>query len=573
MLNMIRLSSTIFSPPQIPQQRMKSRLATLALCTVFYAALFLAFGTTLRAQADADSLRRFILPATDDTLKVRRLTELAKTLANAGKYDSALAAAHWANVLAARLGEKRGVVDALYQRGRIYYFQGDYSTSLNFFNQSLSIAEQIGYQQGISDNLNNIGGVYQSQNQYSQALKYHFKSLTVNEELGDKRGIARSLNNIGVIYDSQSQYPKALEFHLKSLKISEELGNKKGIANSLNNIGGIYISLSERSQALDYYLRSLKIREELDDRRGTATSLHNIGRIHHEQSKYNQALEYHLKSLEIREEIGDQLGIAESLLAIGLVCTDIGEVNRDKSQYSKALEYYSKSLNISKEIGSSIGIATSLHNISNVYSLQNKFNQALISAQDALEIYKKVGALEAEIRIQFLLSTIHAGLGNYKAAYAAQSEHYALKDSLFNADNAKRLAALQADYDAQKRTAKEKLRAAEVRHKAELAAQERDRITQFQYAAIAGVVLLVLALALAGRRLNAESAWGQRLGRFVSFAAVVMLVEFALLFLDPTLDRLTGGAPLWRMAANVGIAVVIAPLHGLVEARLRALRA
>jgi hypothetical protein len=110
----------------------------------------------------------------------------------------------------------------------------------------------------------------------------------------------------------------------------------------------------------------------------------------------------------------------------------------------------------------------------------------------------------------------------------------------------------------------------EARHKAELAAQEKERQTQLQYAAIAGVVLFVLALALAGRRVKTERVWWQRFDRFISFAAVVMLVEFALLFLDPWLDRVTGGVPLWRMAANVGIAAVIAPLHGLVEARLTA---
>jgi predicted ferric reductase len=93
---------------------------------------------------------------------------------------------------------------------------------------------------------------------------------------------------------------------------------------------------------------------------------------------------------------------------------------------------------------------------------------------------------------------------------------------------------------------------------------------QFQYAAIAGVVLFVLALALAGRRVKVERSWWQRFDRFVSFAAVVMLIEFALLFLDPWLDRITGNAPLWRMAANVGIAAVIAPLYGQVEERLRA---
>ncbi len=46
-------------------------------------------------------------------------------------------------------------------------------------------------------------------------------------------------------------------------------------------------------------------------------------------------------------------------------------------------------------------------------------------------------------------------------------------------------------------------------------------------------------------------------------------MNYLVVVLDPWLDRFTGGAPLWRMAANVCIAVVVTPVHGLVEARLR----
>jgi len=48
-----------------------------------------------------------------------------------------------------------------------------------------------------------------------------------------------------------------------------------------------------------------------------------------------------------------------------------------------------------------------------------------------------------------------------------------------------------------------------------------------------------------------------------------MLVEFALLFLDPWLDVVTGGTPFWRMLSNVGLAIVITPVHDVMESRLR----
>ena len=64
--------------------------------------------TLLAQQPAADSLRRLILPSADDTLKVRRLTALAKTLTETSKYDSALATAQWATTLAERLKDEKG---------------------------------------------------------------------------------------------------------------------------------------------------------------------------------------------------------------------------------------------------------------------------------------------------------------------------------------------------------------------------------------------------------------------------------------------------------------------------------
>jgi tetratricopeptide (TPR) repeat protein len=493
------------------------RTLLLALC------LWAAWSSTATAQTTADSLRRLILPAADDTLKVRRLTELARTLALASKYDSALAAANWAKGLAERLKDGKGLADALLEFGTVDEFQSQYNSAMTYHKQSLSLAEQKGYTRGIANALKSIGDIYNSQSQYPQALEYYFKSLKMREELGDKRGIASCLNSIGGIYHSQSQYPQALEYYFKSLKMREELGDKRFIARSLFNIGSIYFR----------------------------------------QSQFPQALEYGLKSLNMSEEVGYKYGIASSKTGIGASFLGLGQLD-------SAVLYLHQGYILASEIHNLTVMGYSLHFLASTLLKQGQYAQALSKAEEALKLRKQSGEQKEASETQALLATIHAALGNYKAAYAAQTQHHALKDSVFNADNANRLTALQADYDAQKQAAEQKLRDTEARHKAELATQERERVTQFQYAAIAGVVLFVLALALAGRRVKTERVWWQRFDRFVSFAAVVMLVEFALLFLDPWLDRVTGNAPLWRMLANVGIAAVIAPLHGLVEARLRA---
>lgn len=495
-------------------------------CAAIFALLFCISGA-LYAQPAADSLRRLILPATDDTLKVRRLTELAKTLTDASKYDSAQAIAQWANTLIERLKDEKGRADALLELGRAYHLQSKNSSAMEYYSQSLAIAERIGYKQGMADALNNTGRLYADQSQYLQALERCLKGLKIREELNDKRGIARSLNDVGMIYFFQNQYQQASEYYERGFKISEELGDKRGMSSSLLNIGDIY--------------------------------------LYDSQHRYSLALEYYRKGLVLKTEMGSKRGVAISLACIGSTFTAL-------ERYDSAFFYHSQAYAVATEVNDIIWAAVAQHGIALILTKQAKYTQALPKAQEALQLRIQSGERKEASETYALLATIHAALGNYKAAYDAQTQHHTLKDSLFNADNAKRLTALQASYDAQKQADEQKLRAAEARYAAERATQERERQTQLQYAAIAGVVLLTLALALAGRRLSAESEWGRRFGRFVSFAAVVMLVEFALLFLDPWLDRITGNTPLWRMAANVGIAVVIAPLHGLVEARLRASR-
>jgi tetratricopeptide (TPR) repeat protein len=198
------------------------------------------------------------------------------------------------------------------------------------------------------------------------------------------------------------------------------------------------------------------------------------------------------------------------------------------NQADSALLYHNQGLRIAKEIENPKRVADAQYAIASILTKQNKYSQALPKAQEALQIRKELGELKEQSSTQALLATIHAALANYKAAYAAQSEYHALKDSLFNADNAKRLSALQANYDAQKQAAEQKFREAEARHKAELATQEKERQTQLQYAAIAGVVLFVLALALASRRVSTESSWGRRFGRLIlslAFSSCFFLTE------------------------------------------------
>jgi tetratricopeptide (TPR) repeat protein len=82
----------------------------------------------------------------------------------------------------------------------IYRAQGDYTTALTHFTNSLAISQEIGNKAGESTTLNNISQIYHAQGDYTTALTYLNNSLAIRQEIGDKAGEGAILNNISQIY-------------------------------------------------------------------------------------------------------------------------------------------------------------------------------------------------------------------------------------------------------------------------------------------------------------------------------------------------------------------------------------
>jgi tetratricopeptide (TPR) repeat protein len=76
-----------------------------------------------------------------------------------------------------------------------------------------------------------------AQGNYTTALTYFTDSLAISQKIGDKAGEGTTLNNISQIYDAQGDYITALTCLTNSLAISQKIGDKAGEGNTLFNIG------------------------------------------------------------------------------------------------------------------------------------------------------------------------------------------------------------------------------------------------------------------------------------------------------------------------------------------------
>ena len=177
----------------------------------------------------------------EDTVKVNNLLTLSKNGFGLPP-DEALMYAHNARDLATRLQFKKGRALALKNIGMIYYNQGKYLETLDYWNQSLNRFDSMNDKIGEANLLSNIGAVYSNQTEDVKTVEYYFKSLRLAEQIGDKLRLATVYINIGnVYYHNPVNHNKALEYFIKSLPLSGELEDNNTIGSAAANIGEIYL--------------------------------------------------------------------------------------------------------------------------------------------------------------------------------------------------------------------------------------------------------------------------------------------------------------------------------------------
>jgi serine phosphatase RsbU (regulator of sigma subunit) len=386
----------------------------------------------------------------EDTVEVRKYINLSSELINADP-DKSLKYADTALILAEKAGWIEGRLFSLSKIGTAYYYKGDYTKALDFYNKGLSIAKELDNKREAGKITGNIGAVYRAMADYNKAIENYLTALRIAEETEDNEGISINLGNIGIAYESLSNYPKALEYFELALKSAEASGDNNEIRRHLTNIGILYYDLDNYRKALEYYNKALIIAEESGDNKGCGYCLSNIGVIYWKLSDFHKALECYSKALKIAEETGDKNNI-------GINFGNCGIVYAQMYDYPKALEYYNKALNIAYDMNDKSGIGVRLGNIGSLYFRMAtdtvkkpgvKEKEVLLAnssgyLEKAIHQLKEINDLDYQGNFLSALSDTYIELQDYHKALETYKEASKIKDSIFSGENQKKIAELEA---------------------------------------------------------------------------------------------------------------------------------
>ncbi len=416
-------------------------LVRLGILFIIWSQYFIAF-----AQQNIDDLIKTTELAKEDTSLVNNLLKISEFYLESDR-PNALKYTYRAFQIAEKLGYRKGLSEANYYLGKLYFLDENYDFAMKYFMDACSIAEKEGLKNEMARDIGNMGLIYYRQGNYPKATEYIFRSLQICEADGNRKMAANSYNLLGHIYSKQNNLRESSKYYFKFLSISEELHDTVSIAIAYNNIGGNFSELGEFDKALEYYLKSLPLKIHLKQEKSIAFAYDNIGICYLEKGDYTRAYGNIMKAMELRQKIKNKLGIMYSYISIG--------------------QYYQKIQNL---------------NFSLDYMLK------------AEALAKELNSKEELKRISESLYKIYEKKGDFKKALDAHKQFKALSDSLYNESNTRRITQLSMQYEFDKQQQKAEIEHIKEQEKIEAQIKSQKLINIFVTIALVltGITFIVL---------------------------------------------------------------------------------
>jgi adenylate cyclase len=334
-----------------------------------------------------------------DSVKVNGLLDSGKQFINPNP-EKAIAMANQALSFAKEIGFEKGEALALKQIGLVYYYQGKFVQTLDYWNQSLHLFQSIGDYLGQSNLQGNIGAVFVKQGDDVTALTHLLEALRLAEKTGNQLRICFALNNIaGVYFEKKATWDKALEYLLRAYPLAEKFADKGTVSTILGNIGMIYFERGDDTKALEYYNKCLKV----SDDENAAFAYNGLGLIYLKEGDVDKAFSFHTKAYELAKRL-NEIHIVPSLL--GLAATFVATKN-----FRTALDYYKEA---------------------EVVATSQKSTPSLKDLYDSM-------------------ASTYASVGDFSKAFQYQRKLDKIKDTLFNETVQKKLNSLQFEFDLEKK--------------------------------------------------------------------------------------------------------------------------
>ncbi|TDQ28383.1 tetratricopeptide repeat protein [Tenacibaculum caenipelagi] len=252
---------------------------------------------------------------------------------------------------------------------------------------------------------------------------------------------AEAINYLAIIEAKQSFPEKALSNYLKALEISKNIKDSTMLGLTLHNLGMFYRRQKEYDKAKTYFKEAIEIRERThgnyDD---LATSYNMLGVTYFYEKQYDSAF---IKYSKAKELFTSKQGIAK-------VNGNLALLYYSSKQYDKAIKTFQENIKIFKELGLLNELSTAYLNLAASYNGIKNYKESILRLDSAITISKRIKHKELLRKQYYSRSSVYKTTGNFEHALKDYTLYKAYNDSLNDTEKAKRITALELNYQFEK---------------------------------------------------------------------------------------------------------------------------
>jgi two-component system sensor histidine kinase/response regulator len=301
------------------------------------------------------------------------------------------------------------------------------------------------------------------------------------------KGEAESWRLLGNAYEMVGDFGNMLSSYHQSADIAEKIGNQGLAAKATSNIALFDMQQGEYDKAQQLMQQVMAICRNIGDSALAEIVTSHLSELAFHRHQYDQALQYARGALQSARATHDESDIASNTDDEAKALAGLGQVGKALELYGQSLAYYTK-------VNDGLGIVTTQTLMAHAYLQLNDFRQALRYAQLSLEGSYNLRRQRLIRESAKALADVYEAAGDDKNALHYFKLYKDFSDSLFNDQSHKRLLAVAAGYDFEKKESR--LRAEEAERDARYQQTLRKDAVKISITVLVIVILSLLAFVL-----------------------------------------------------------------------------
>ena len=281
-----------------------------------------------------------------------------------------------------------------------------------------------------------MGGVHLYLGNYDSALLYSQKAYQLSLVTSDSMLIASSLNNIGYTYYHFGSYLQAMDNLTRALALKLRIGQDYGLGQTYNNLGLVFEKLKDLERARDCFNKAIETSARLHDDNIKLYSFNNLGFTSLHAGEVSKAHHYFQQALVVSKNVSNKNWLASSY-------SGLGQVYLERNSVDSAEMCFQKSLALRHSINDKRGISEVYYYYAKICFRRHQIDTAFRYLYRSQFLGRQHGMRERRKENMMFLATLHKERRSYDSALFYTSAVMALRDSLFDENLARDLAAMQ----------------------------------------------------------------------------------------------------------------------------------